>query len=208
MKKKPAPRFAFVNLRLLLPLLLISTGLLLALLRSGAVAATEEQQQTQENSGIQWGQSYQNDVSEPLRDLAELWPAEAPKDAETREAALNPKLPMPLHVDMPDPVVDHGLLGLLLPEAMPPTILNFDGIPYPGVACSCHPPDTNGVVGATQYVQIVNEGYQVFNKTTGASVLGPVGITSIWSGFGGACQTSGSGDPVVLYDHLANRWII
>ena len=65
---------------------------------------------------------------------------------------------------------------------MPATILNFDGIAYPGVNCNCHPPDTNGVVGATQYVQMVNEGYQVFNKTTGSSVLGPLGITTLWSG--------------------------
>src|SRR6266446_1328921 len=101
MKNKPALRFAFINLRLLLPLLLISAGLLLALLRSGAFAAAGEQQTAPENSGVQWGQSYHNDVSEPLRDLAEFWPAQAPKDAETREAALNPKLPMPLHVDMP-----------------------------------------------------------------------------------------------------------
>ena len=91
---------------------------------------------------------------------------------------------------------------------MPATILNFDGIPFPGVGCNCAPPDTNGAVGLTQYVQMVNEGYQVFNKTTGASVLGPLGITSIWSGFGGVCQTNGRGDPVVLYDHLANRWLI
>jgi hypothetical protein len=63
-------------------------------------------------------------------------------------------------------------------------------------------------VGATQYVQIVNEGYQVFNKTTGASVLGPVGITSVWTGFAGVCSTGGAGDPVVLYDRIAGRWVI
>jgi len=79
---------------------------------------------------------------------------------------------------------------------------------YPGVGCNCAPPDTNGAVGATQYVQMVNEGYQVFDKATGNSVLGPNSISSIWSGFGGACQTGGSGDPVVLYDKIANRWII
>ena len=55
---------------------------------------------------------------------------------------------------------------------------------------------------------MVNEGFQVFNKTTGASVLGPVGIQTVWTGFGGPCETSGSGDPVVLYDQLANRWLI
>src|SRR2546423_3955297 len=115
---------------------------------------------------------------------------------------------MPLHVDMPDPVVDRGLLGLLVPDTMPATILNFDGIPYPGVSCNCAPPDTNGEVGATQYVQIVNEGYQVFSKSTGASVFGPVGITTIWSGFGGVCETAGDGDPVVLYDQLAGRWLV
>ena len=31
-------------------------------------------------------------------------------------------------------------------------------------------------VGATQYVQMVNEGYQVFDKATGNSVLGPNSI--------------------------------
>jgi HYR domain-containing protein len=60
----------------------------------------------------------------------------------------------------------------------------------------------------TQYVQIVNEGYQVFNKATGASVLGPSGISSIWGGFGGVCENNGDGDPVVVYDQIANRWVI
>ena len=57
-------------------------------------------------------------------------------------------------------------------------------------------------------VQMVNEGFQVFNKTTGASVLGPLSIASVWSGFGGVCQSNGHGDPVALYDQLANRWLI
>src|SRR5262245_29029820 len=91
---------------------------------------------------------------------------------------------------------------------MPSPILNFNGIPLPGVNCNCAPPDTNGEVGATQYVQIVNEGLQVFNKTTGASVLGPISIESLWGGFGGVCENNGEGDPVVLYDQLANRWVV
>ncbi|PYL77001.1 MAG: PKD domain-containing protein, partial [Verrucomicrobia bacterium] len=55
---------------------------------------------------------------------------------------------------------------------------------------------------------MVNEGLQVFDKVTGTSQLGPVAISSIWSGFGGACQTGGNGDPIVVYDQLADRWII
>src|SRR5450759_340773 len=35
------------------------------------------------------------------------------------------------------------------------------------------PPDTNGAVGATQYVQWVNTAFAVFNKTTGTKILGP-----------------------------------
>ena len=101
-----------------------------------------------------------------------------------------------------------GSILRFLAPSIPAPILNFDGIPFPGVGCNCAPPDTNGEVGATQYVQMVNEGYQVFDKTTGNSVLGPNSISSLWSGFGGACETGGSGDPVVLYDQLADRWII
>ena len=96
----------------------------------------------------------------------------------------------------------------LAPLAMPGTILNFDGIGFPGGGCNCAPPDTNGEVGATQYVQMVNEGIQVYNKTTGASVLGPIGIATLWAGFGGVCENNGHGDPVVLYDQLANRWLV
>ena len=96
------------------------------------------------------------------------------------------------------------MLGLLVPNAMPAPILNFDGV---GVAGSA-PPDTNGAVGLTQYAQIVNVRYQVFNKSTGASVLGPLRINTIWAGFGGLCQTSNLGDPVLLYDHIANRWLV
>ncbi len=31
---------------------------------------------------------------------------------------------------------------------------------------------------------------------------------TIWSGFGGYCQTTNHGDPIVLYDQLADRWMM
>ncbi|HEY2397054.1 MAG TPA: hypothetical protein VGH81_13910 [Rudaea sp.] len=70
------------------------------------------------------------------------------------------------------------------------------------------PPDTVGAVGATQYVQIVNVGMAVFNKSTKAVVYGPVPTSTLWSGFGGQCETDNDGDAVVVYDKAANRWII
>ena len=117
------------------------------------------------------------------------------------EANPNPVLAS-RHRDQRDTVVQDRLAR----PNMPSPALNFDGIPFPGVSCSCAPPDTNGEVGATQYVQIVNQGFQVFNKTTGASVFGPVDIATLWSS--GTCSTNGDGDPVVLYDQLANRWVV
>jgi hypothetical protein len=70
------------------------------------------------------------------------------------------------------------------------------------------PPDTNGAVGATQFVQIVNVTLAVYDKRTGARVLGPALINSIWKGFGGPCETGNGGDPIVLHDQLADRWLI
>ena len=155
--------------------------------------------QEKEISGIQGGYSYKNDVSPRLRDMKQL-PIVPKVEHEANE---NPKI-VRNRVDRPDPVVQN----FLAPDVMPAPILNFDGIVFPGVACNCAPPDTDGEVGQTQYVQMVNEGYQVFNKATGASLLGPSGIATIWSGFGGNCQNNGDGDPVVLYDQFANRWVI
>ncbi len=118
-------------------------------------------------NGMKMGTSYQNDVSLPLYYLPSR---EVDADADHKEGPANPFIDSN-HQDSPDPVIQHTKGPNPL---VPAPILNFDGIPFPGVGCNCAPPDTNGEVGATQYVQIVNEGFQVFNKTTGASVLGPV----------------------------------
>ena len=220
MEKKSASRSALINLRTSVALLLIGGSASLALLASGLFARAEEQPAPvgasavepapQEQSAMQVGQSYHNDVSPALRDLQLIWPPKATdsnREEELREANLNPKIPNN-HIDSADPVVQNSFYYRSLAPNIPATMLNFDGIPFPGVGCNCAPPDTNGAVGSTQYVQTVNNGYQVYNKTTGASVLGPVAISTIWSGFGGVCQTNGKGDPVVLYDRLANRWLI
>src|SRR5436190_4694454 len=207
--KKRSTQSGFFKLRVSLTLLLFTAGIFLAMLGSGLFAAAEKPQRPSEHSGIQFGYSYYHDVSPALRDLPSVWPPPAStQDEEAHEANLNPKLPLPLHVDVPDPLIEPtSPLRLLLPD-IPTPVMNFDGVPFPGVTCNCAPPDTNGAVGATQFVQSVNKGYQVFNKTTGASVLGPSAIATIWTGVGGVCQNNTRGDPVVLYDHLANRWLI
>ena len=76
-----------------------------------------------------------------------------------------------------------------------------------GFAPNAAPPDTNGAVGTTQYVQWVNESFAVFDKTTGALLLGPIAGNSLWTGFGGGCQNNNDGDPEVVFDKAAQRWV-
>jgi hypothetical protein len=82
-------------------------------------------------------------------------------------------------------------------------LLNFDGTKGTGYNYS----DATGAVGATQYVQVTNLQYTIYNKTTGAKVRGPFAENALWKTFGGPCQTSNNGDGVVMYDQAAARWV-
>lgn len=68
------------------------------------------------------------------------------------------------------------------------------------------PPDTNGDVGKDYYVQYVNLGW-VFARKDGSEVLGPFAGNVFWQGFGGICEDRNAGDPIVLYDQIAEQWI-
>jgi hypothetical protein len=57
-------------------------------------------------------------------------------------------------------------------------------------------------------VQWVNEAFAVYNKATGALIYGPAAGNTLWSGFGGPCQSFNDGDPIAQYDKAANRWVM
>ena len=69
------------------------------------------------------------------------------------------------------------------------------------------PSDVNGDAGAGKYVQVVNGTFAVYDSG-GSRLYGPAGINTVWSGFGGICQTHLDGDPVVVFDEQAGRWLI
>ena len=147
-----------------------------------------------------------HDVSPPLRDI----PPIPPKFGPPHEKPLRLIPPTPAAPGQLDPVVQTSA-NVLVPTTAG---FNFDGVgvgfvgPQGAFTPNAAPPDTNAAVGTTQVVQWVNESFAVFNKATGAAVLGPAAGNTLWVGFGGPCEANNDGDPIVQYDKAANRWVM
>ena len=155
-----------------------------------------------EGANFELNSAHHWDVSPPLRDIPE-----APREAGHRERPLG-RIPFQALRAQPDPVLQATAQAPLVAVT---SGLNFAGVgkgDY-GFVPNAAPPDTNLAVGATQVVQWVNESFAVFDKTTGAIAAGfPKAGNTVWSGFGGGCETNNDGDPIVQYDKQANRWIL
>ncbi|HKB98051.1 MAG TPA: hypothetical protein VKD23_04610 [Terriglobales bacterium] len=143
------------------------------------------------------------DVSAPLREMILHAPAPSPQKHEAQPVRRIP-LPPGLTQLQEDSVQQRTVVPFT-----PVVGTSFEGLgagQY-GFTVNSAPPDTNGTVGATQYVQWVNSSFAIFNKSNGALIAGPTAGNTLWSGFGGGCQTNNDGDPVVLYDKAAQRWV-
>ena len=158
----------------------------------------------QESTGPQVVSSSQNDLSQPLSAIPPISPEQARPDPD-----LNELRPLGARItgdagpkDFVDPLFQEDSDLSLVNIAAP--IQNFEGVNnVNGVL----PPDTNGDVGPNHYMQWVNLSFAIYSKT-GALLYGPAAGNTLWSGFGGACQTTNDGDPIVQYDHLADRWMV
>jgi uncharacterized repeat protein (TIGR01451 family) len=152
----------------------------------------------------------QHDLSPPLRDLAKLSPKpESEPEEDAEELHVIPLRPGYKPAEQPDLVLQSAAANAVPAAANPELLQNFDGIGQ-GVAnfiVRLVPPDTNGAVGLTQYVQWVNANFAVFDKATGSLLLGPVTGNTLWTGFGGGCESNNDGDPIIMYDKLADRWV-
>ena len=76
-----------------------------------------------------------------------------------------------------------------------------------GLGILLAPPDTDGDVGPNHYVQMTNLMTTIFDKS-GNVVLGPFANNTFWTGLGGVCENTNSGDPIVLYDEETDRWLV
>lgn len=178
----------------------------LAALFASAAGATPRAVSPQSSIGtMEVLHAVHQDVSPPLRTMAQSFHS----SGQRREMPLR-LIPVPQGANtQPDPVVQSSAPG---PKVSTTSGLNFAGIGdtsnTPANPCNCAPSDTNGAVGATQFVQWVNTAFAVYDKTTGGRVMGPTAGNTLWSGFGGGCQTNNDGDPIAQYDKIANRWVL
>ncbi len=94
---------------------------------------------------------------------------------------------------------------------MPQPLISFPGMSLQGNCwggwCGTgYPPDTTGAVGLQYYMQAINTTFAVFDKNTGALVFSfPEGEFFDWNS---ACSANATGDPTVLYDATADRWVL
>jgi len=128
---------------------------------------------------------------------------------EKPESATGPHI-VPRHrAEIPVSTVKKSFVDPLLQrqrtQASAPTPhLSFAGIGATGAL----PPDTVGDVGPNHYIQMVNSVFAIYDKS-GTLLAGPSDINNLWSGSGlGPCESNADGDPIVLYDPLADRWLI
>jgi hypothetical protein len=195
------------NLRVVIGLFVALVSILLALLGFGtfsnASALPNLDPNAQEGGQMKVMRAVHSDLSPRLRDQPVVWQQEG----QEREPHVNPRLPIRRH-DRPDPVIQSSYSEQLMRTlAIPAPTRQWAGVGQECEAC-LGVPDTNAAVGETQYVEMVNKALQVFDKLTGTSLLGPIPIESIFTGFGGPCSIHGNGDPIVVYDRLADRWVI
>ncbi len=69
------------------------------------------------------------------------------------------------------------------------------------------PPDTQGDISPDYYVQAVNNMTAIYDRN-GNLIWGPQRTSVFWDGFDGPWTGTNDGDPVILYDENAQRWII
>ncbi|MEP6811838.1 MAG: hypothetical protein ABI990_02490, partial [Actinomycetota bacterium] len=182
-------------------------GLLAIALGTGAVgsgsAAVVPVARPSATPTVTWATA--NDVSPPLRDLAR---SRIAPDAD--DPANEPDLG-PISGADGGYSADGALQSLLPPPTIPSTGANFEGLSnqdnFDIFGFRVNPPDPVGEVGPNNYVEMVNLTFAVYDKS-GNKLLGPVDTGTLWSGFAVPDCTDPSGDPVVLYDQITDRWIL
>ena len=227
MKKSSSTRSAFFNRRAILACSLLLGGAVLALFAFGA--GPKSISSTARGGG---GAPLFKSSGEPTQGTAradataayrgphnDTRPVQPIRTAPLRQMKAIPPALAPVRVERepirPKPPTDASAAGRTAqtyagsPLSAPSAGIIFEGVGtgITGFVVNANPPDTNGRVGATQYVQWNNTSFAVFSKT-GTLLFGPAAGNTLFQPLGGVCATHNDGDPVVSYDILSGRWIL
>ncbi|MFL6530947.1 MAG: hypothetical protein ACJ8KX_10795 [Chthoniobacterales bacterium] len=235
MRKKTSVSAAFVKLRLLTALLLCAIGATFAVFAFGSAVGIRLPSLSANSPHRGGGSAALNrEPAERAQSVAQnqaaisyagpqqdFQPVNAVRSGELRHTrAINPSN-APKH-DHPEPIrpqpptQNGGVEGPIQTaqgqqySAPSPSGTGFDGVGTgtAGFVPSSNPPDVNGRVGATQFVQWNNSSFAIFDKATGALQYGPAAGNTLFQALGGVCASHNDGDPVVSYDILAGRWVL
>ena len=162
--------------------------------------------------------SVASDVSPALRDLPKRNASQAVDDPNAEPVDIRP--------DRGPSASDNGFSGdgavsaatsplakalTVSTPSLAGTLANFEGISnqdnFNIFGFRVNPPDPVGDVGPNHYVEMVNLAYAVYDKQ-GNLLLGPLDTGTLWAGFPIEDCTDPSGDPIVLYDQFADRWLL
>ena len=158
-----------------------------------------------ESNGPIVGQAVAFDVSPPLTVLARERKPPAIKGGEVRP-------------DRGPVVADHGFSGSSVARQasvaapnIPAPLTSFEGLSnqdnFNVFGGRVNPPDPVGDVSRNYYVEMINLVFGIYNKS-GTLLLGPLDIGTLWAGFSVPDCSDPSGDPIVVYDQLADRWLL
>jgi N-acetylneuraminic acid mutarotase len=213
MKKKSTSQSAFFNLRILTACVFCLLGIAVALFAQGN--RTKQTQQSTRSNGAQDAPGTQRpDVVQMIgpvmmnQDLRSIPYVPATKEREEIRLRRHPiqegGAPPPLPPS--SPWLQNLMKNVFRPAPkMPGPLLTFEGI---GDLCGCQPSDSEGDVGPNHYVEAINLSFKIFDKG-GNTLAGPITYNSFFAPLTGTpCANANDGDPYVIYDKQADRWLI
>jgi hypothetical protein len=201
---------AFTHVRILAAVLLLLAAIALVLLAKSPPAAAQPAAHPQPLTP-KFSTAVAFDVSPALRSLPRIARPRTFPAGTLLEVRPEPAVKGPQVHRAKGHSADGALQLFSPPLTIPSPLLTFEGLSnldnFNVFGFRVNPPDPNGEVGPNHYVEMINLVFAVYDKA-GNLLLGPVDTGSLWAGFPIEDCTDPSGDPVVVYDQLMDRWLL
>lgn len=169
-----------------------------AIAQTGAKPGPTDKTQTARGEFRASGTAHRFDVSRPLREIL----ASAPPTFQFNFVGDLMTDPDPATPPSGPQDQDGSVQSSFGGATVPGPLANFNV----GVG-TANPPDPVGDVGPNHYIRMANASFQIYNKM-GTALTNSVAINTLFTGFGADCELENAGDPIVLYDQLADRWLL